>query len=190
MTGTRRVEIIQKTQATIAELKAKYGLALGASRGEGLFAKAKRLGLLQGVLSKTIIPCQAELKDDRPANPCLIVPQSLPVEMFPAHKRLAVGGQVESLSISQFTLPRHVMEAAWRPTASWQGGHMPILVSIHGEYKYLVRTNSLFFRCGEYTGSDLDTTSPAQPQEYELKRGRYNSGDDLSSELALVVAEF
>lgn len=189
MTGTRRVEMIQKTQAALAELQAKYGFAMGTSKGESLLEKAKRLGLPRGVLSKMIIPCQADLKDDGPANPCLIVPQSLPVEMFPAHKRLAVGGQVESLSNSQFTLPRHVMEAAWRPMGSWQGGHMPILVSVHGEYKYLVKPNSLFFRCGEYTGNDLDSTSPAQPREYELKLNRYQWGDDLSSQLALVVAE-
>jgi hypothetical protein len=190
MTGARRAETIQKTQTTISELREKHGLKLGASGGEGLFQKAKRLGLARDVLSKTVFPCQAELKEDKPANPCLLVPQSLPVELFPAHKRLAVGGQVVSLSNSQFTLPRLIMDAAWRPGGTWQGGPMPLLVSIRGEYKYLVRKNSIFFRCGKYTGSDVDSTSPGQPDEHGLKRGRYEWGDDLSSELTVVVAEY
>jgi hypothetical protein len=186
---SRRAEIIQKTQAALAELRSKYSLTLGALRDERFLEKAKRLGLLREVLSKTVIPCQVELRDAGRANPCLIVPESLPVEMFPSYKRLALGGQVESLTISEFSLPRHLIAAAWRHVGTWQGGPMPILVSIQGEYKFLVRSNSLFFRSGKYTGSDLDATSPMVPEELGLKRGRYEWGDDLSSELTVVVAE-
>jgi hypothetical protein len=185
-----RAETIQRTQAGLAELRSKYSLTLGASHGESFLEKAKRLGLAREVLSKTVIPCQVELREAGRANPCLIVPQSLPVEMFPAHKRLALGGQVDSLTLSEFALPRHLVAAAWRPVGTWQGGPMPILVSIQGEYKFLVRSNSLFFRCGKYTGSDLDATSPMVPEEIGLKRGRYEWGDDLSGELTIVAAEF
>jgi hypothetical protein len=186
----RRAETIQKTQAALGELRVKHGFALGSSQGESLLAKAKRLGLLRDVLSKTVIPCQVELRDEGRANPCLIVPHSLPVEMFPAHKRLALGEQVESLTTTEFSLPRHILEAVWRPVGTWQGGPMPILASIQGEYRFLVRSNSLFFRCGKYTGRDLDSTSPVLPEELGLKRGRYEWGDDLSTELTIVVAEF
>ncbi|HEX4230485.1 MAG TPA: hypothetical protein VHZ07_17550 [Bryobacteraceae bacterium] len=186
----RRAETIQRTQAALAELRSKHSLTLGGSHDETFLEKAKRLGLPRDVLSKTVIPCQVELEGSGRANPCLIVPQSLPVEMFPAHKRLALGGQVESLTLSEFTMPKHLLAAAWRPVGTWQGGPMPILVSIQGEYKFLVRSNSLFFRSGRYTGSDLDATSPMVPEELGLKRGRYEWGDDMSNELTIVVAEF
>jgi hypothetical protein len=184
-----RAEMILRTQSTLTELRGKFSLTLGGSPDETFLEKAKRLGLLRDVLSKTIIPCQVELKGEGRINPCLIVPNSYPVEMFPAHKRLAAGGQVESLANSEYTLPRLIVEAAWRPVGTWQGGPMPILVSIHGNYKFLVKPNSLFFRCGSYTARDLDAVSPAQPEELGLKRGRYEWGDDLSTELTVVVAE-
>lgn len=186
----RRAETIQKTQAMLAELRAKYGLALPAPQAESFLAKAKRLNLLRDVLNKTVIPCQVELRDEGRANPALIVPHSLPVEMYPAYKRLAAGGQLESLSSSEFMLPKHILEVAWRPVKTWQGGPMPILASIQGDYRYLVRPNSLFFRCGKYTGRDLDSTSPSLPDELGLKRGRYEWSDDCSNDLTVVVAEF
>jgi hypothetical protein len=186
----RRAETIQKTQEALAELRSKYSLTLGASNDETFLQKAKRLGLPRDVLSKTIIPCQVELQGSGRANPSLLVPQSLPVEMFPAYKRLALGSQVESLTTSEYTLPRHILEAAWRPIGTWQGGPMPILVSIQGAYKFLVKPNSLFFRCGSYTARDIDAVSPMVPEELGLKRGRYQCGDDLSNELTIVVADF
>ena len=186
----RRVETIQKTQTMLAELGSKYGLALPASQGESFLAKAKRLNLPRDVLNKTVIPCQLELLDQGRANPALIVPHSLPAEMYPVYKRLAVGGQVQSLASSEFTLPKHILEVAWRPVGIWQGGPMPILASILGDYRYLIRPNSLFFRCGKYTGRDLDSTSPSLPDELGLKRGRYAWSDDFANDLTVVVADF
>ena len=105
-----RAEMILRTQSTLTELRGKFSLTLGGPQEETFLEKAKRLGLLRDVLSKTIIPCQVELKGEGRINPCLIVPNSYPVEMFPPHKRLAAGGQVESLANSEYTLPRLIVE--------------------------------------------------------------------------------
>jgi hypothetical protein len=187
-----RADAIGRTRTAVAALKEQYGLALGEAHGENLYQQAVRLGLTRRIISgaaKTVIPCSAELKDLGSANPCLIVPASLPIELLPSHQQIAVGGQVLSLARSQFTLPAYIMDAAWRPQGAWQGAQFPILVSIRGEYRYLVRPNSYFFRSGEYVGHDLDQSSPAETSESDLKAGRNNWGDDLTSELTVVVAE-
>ena len=187
-----RAGVIQKTRTTIAELREKYGLALPSLKGEPLLQQATRLGIVRKIISgaaKTIIPCRLELKDRGVSDPCLIVPSSLPVELLPAHAHIAVGGQILSLTSSAYALPKYVMDAAWRPQGSWKGEQYPVLVSIRGEYRYLVRPNSTFFRFAEYKGADLDHSSPSEPNEIDMQLGRYNWGDDLSSELTVVLAE-
>jgi hypothetical protein len=130
------------------------------------------------------------LKDSGTADPCLVVPASWPVELLPSHKSLAVGGQVISISRSLFSLPRYIMDAAWRSTQIWQGSLMPILVMIEGDAKYLVRANTWFFRSGRYRGQDIEPSYTNEPDERDLKRGNYMWGDDMSSELTIIVARF
>jgi hypothetical protein len=186
-----RTETIERTRSTLAQLQAQYGLALHGPAGESLYDQAVNLRLNRKILSppKTVIPCMAELKDLGRADPCLIVPYSLSIELLPAHKRLAVGGQVLSINSSPFSLPPYVLDAAFRSQGYFKGELRPILVSIQDEYRYLVRANSFFFRFENYLGSDIDHSSPSEPLEPELKAGRYHWGSDLSDELTLVIAD-
>jgi hypothetical protein len=64
------------------------------------------------------------------------------------------------------------------------------VVSIRGAYKYLVKQKSYFFRCENFVGSDIDQLSPMEPDEKDMKLGRYKWGSDLVDELTLVVAEY
>jgi len=187
-----RAEAIEQDRGALADLKEKYGLTLGGGNGESLYQRAVGLKLLRRVLSppKTVIPCSAELKDLGMADPCLIVPSTLPLELLPIHKVLAVGGQVISINRSPFELPPFLMEAAWRAQGFWNGKPLPILVAIRGEYRYLVRQKSYFFGFENFRGSDLDHLSPKEPDERDLKLGRYHWGSDLTEELIVVVAEY
>ncbi len=187
-----RAEAIERDRTSLADLKNKYELDLRGGDGESLYQRAVDLKLPQKLLSppKTVIPCSAELKDIGMADPCLIVPSILPVELLPAHKWIAVGGQVISLTRSPFALPPFLMEEAWRAQGFWNGQPLPIVVAIGGEYRYLVRQKSYFFRFEKFRGSDLDHLSPMEPDERDLRLGRYHWGSDLTEELTVVVAEY
>ena len=76
-----RVEQIEQSRADMAELTAKFGLAMKDSKGEPLIDKAIDLKLARTILSppKTVFPCAADLKGVGYLDPCLIVPASLPV---------------------------------------------------------------------------------------------------------------
>ena len=67
---------------------------------------------------------------------------------------------------------------------------MPILVMIEADAKYLVRANTWFFRSGQYRGQDIEPSYTNEPDERDLKRGNYIWGDDMSSEVTIVVARF
>ena len=187
-----RAEAIERDRADLAELRKKYGIALRAENGESLYGKAVSLKLTRKVLSpsKVVIPCSAELADIGLADPCLIVPSTLPLELLPAHKSLAVGGQVVSINRSPLALPVYLMDEAWRAQGYWNGQPLPILTAIHGEYRYLVRQKSYFFRFEKFRGEDLDHLSPKQPDPRDLKLDRYHWGDDLSEDLTVVIAEY
>jgi hypothetical protein len=187
-----REEVLRYRREALAQLEAKYGLDFPAIEGRNLAGEARRLQLPQRLLNNetTVIPCSAELRDAGIADPCLVVPASWPVELLPSHKSLAVGGQVISISRSLFSLPRYIMDAAWRSTQIWQGSLMPILVMIEADAKYLVRANTWFFRSGQYRGQDIEPSYTNEPDERDLKRGNYIWGDDMSSEVTIVVARF
>lgn len=183
---------MRRVRESLGQLESRYGLELGGAGGIDLTAEARRLQLPQPLLNNQtiVIPCQAELQDLGLVDPCLIVPSSWPVELLPAHKQLAVGGQVRSIARSAYSLPKYVMDAAWRSTQVWQGSLMPVLVLIDGDERYLVRANSWFFRLGNFRGQDIDPSYVNEPDERDLKRGAYLWGDDLSAEITLVVGKF
>jgi hypothetical protein len=66
----------------------------------------------------------------------------------------------------------------------------PMLVSIRGSYKCLVKQKSFFFKCEDFVGSQIDPLSPMDPDLMSLKLNRYHWGDDLSGELTLVIADY
>jgi hypothetical protein len=183
-----RVEQIEQARAGVAELAAKHTLVVK----EGLLEKVTELKLARSILSppKTVFPCAAELKGLGYLDPCLIVPSSLPVELMPKHKSLAVGGQVESVSRSMFAMSPYMIEEAARAQGYWNGQPLPMLVSVRGNYKYLVHQKSFFFKFEDFVGSDIDPLSPMEPDLMSLKLKRYYQGDDLSGELTLIVAEY
>lgn len=187
-----RAETIASTRAALADLQGKYSLPLGGDKRESLLNEAAGLMLPRKILTpaKTVIPCAAELQDIGRAEPVLIVPANMPVELFPPHKTLAVGGQVLAISRSIFALPSYIMGEAWRAQGSWNGQPLPILVAIRSEFKYLVRQKSCFFKFENLRGSDIDQLSPREPEERDLRLGRYHWGDDMTGELTIVVAEY
>ena len=187
-----RAEAIERDRAAIGELKDKYGLTLRGPNGENLLDQAASLKLPRTILSppKMVIPCAAELKDAGKADACLIVPSSLPIELLPVHKSIGVGGQVLSVARSLYALPSYLMDETWRAQGYWNGQPLPILVAIRGEYRYLARQKSFFFRFEKYRGSDVDQLSPKEPDERDLKLGRYHWASDLSEELTVVIADY
>jgi hypothetical protein len=187
-----RAEAIAQTRAALASLQAKHGLALGGNKRELLLAEAAGLMLMRKILTpaKNVIPCAAELAEIGRAEPVLIVPASMPVELFPPHKALAVGGQVLSIARSVFALPSYIMDQAWAAQGSWNGQPLPILVAIRGEFKYLVRQKSCFFQFENLRGSDIDQLSPREPEGRDLERGRYHWGNDMTDRLTIVLAEY
>ncbi len=189
---TSRAEVIEKARSTIADLQAKYGLALRSANGESLYEEAAAMMLPKTVLSppKIVIPCATEMKEGGTVDPCLIVPSNLPLEFLPTHKAVAVGGQVKAIKRSFFALSSYMSDEAWRAQGFWNGQPLPLLVSIRGSYKYLVKQKSYFFKYGEYVGADIDQLSPMQPDERELRLGRYYAGNDMSDQLTVVIAEY
>ncbi|HEY3937659.1 MAG TPA: hypothetical protein VGL97_09525 [Bryobacteraceae bacterium] len=185
-------QALQVARTKLAELQDKFGLAMRGPDGASLFDQAAGLKLPRTVLSppKIVVPCAAELRDTGKADPCLIVPSTLPIELLPDHKSLAVGGQILSIGRSMFTLSPYLMDEAWRAQGYWNGQPLPLVVSIRGVYKYLLKQKSYFFRCENFVGSDIDQLSPMEPDEKDLKLGRYKWGSDLLDELTLVVAEY
>ncbi len=187
-----RAEQIEQARAGLAELAPRFGLAVKDSAGASLIEKAKELKLARTILypPKTVFPCGAELKDLGYLDPCLIVPASLPVELMPKHKTIAVGGQVKSLSRSMYAMSPYMIDEAARAQGYWDGQPLPMLVSIRGDYKYLVPQKAFFFKFENWVGSDIDPLSPMEPDLISLKLKRYHRGDDLSGELTLIVAEY
>jgi hypothetical protein len=187
-----RAEAIARARTELAELTDKYGLAMPDNGGEPVIRQAQAMGIQRTVLSppKIVVPCALDLMDLGRVDPCLIVPASLPIELLPKHKLLAVGGQVKSLARSMFGLSPYLMDEAWRAQGFWNGQPLPILVSIKGAYKYLVKQKSYFFKYEDFVGSDIDQLSPTEPDARDLKLGRYHLGSDLTDELTLVVAEY
>jgi hypothetical protein len=189
---SRRAEFIEQSRKQLAEARSKYDLVMRGSNGQSLYEEAVKLKLTRKILSppKTVIPCAAELKDIGKANPCLIVPSTIPIELLPPHKALAVGGQVLAISRTSLALSSYLMDESWRAQGFWNGQPLPIVVSIRGAYRYLVPQKSCFFRFEDFTGSDIDEVSPIQPDERDLKLGRYRAGADFADELTVVVAEY
>jgi hypothetical protein len=187
-----RAEAIARARTELAELTEKHGLAMKDAEGQPLIKQAAALGLQRTVLSpaKIVVPCAAELKDLGRVDPCLIVPFSLPLELLPKYKALAVGGQVLSMGRSMFGLSPYIMEEAWRAQGFWNGQPLPMLVSIKCSYKYLVKQKSYFFKFEDFVGADIDQLSPTEPDAKDMKLGRYYQGSDLTDELTLVVAEY
>jgi hypothetical protein len=188
-----RAEAIEQDREKLAELGSKYGLLLRAPDGSDLYAQTGSMKLHRKILSppKTVIPCSAVLEGFGPTDPCLVVPASLPLEVLPPHRSIAAGGQVMSVGRSVFALPNFLMDEAWRPRGGfWSGQPLPLLVAIRGDYRYLVRPKSCFFRHEGFRGSDLDHLSPLEPDTRDLKLNRFHWGNDLSEELTLIVAEY
>ena len=187
-----RAEALERDRAKIGELQQKYGLNLIGANGEDLYKEAVNLKLPRKMMSpsKTVIPCTVELKDVGTADPCLIIPSSLPIELAPVHKAVAVGGQVISIRRSLYALSNYLIDEAFRAQGHWNGQPRPIVVSIGREYKYLVRQKSYFFKLDKYRGADVDHESPMDPDERDLKLGRYHWGSDMTDELTLVVGEY
>jgi hypothetical protein len=184
-----RAEAIARARTELAELTEKHGLSMP---DDSLLKQAEQLKLKRTVLSppKIVIPCATELRGMGRVDPCLIVPATLPIELLPKHKSLAVGGQLVSIGRSLYGMSPYLMDEAWRAQGFWNGQPLPMLVSIKGAYKYLVKQKSYFFKFENFVGSDIDQLSPMDPDAKDLKLGRYNWGSDLTDELTLVVAEY
>jgi len=182
----------QQIRLNLESLAKRYGLELGANSGDSLAAEARRMQVPQRLLphQPALVPCSAELDGIGSVDPCLIVQATWPIELLPPHRRVAVGGQVKSIGKSPFSLPKCVLDAAWRSRSTWQGCLMPLLVMIKGDQKYLVRPNSWFFRCGEYCGQDIDAAFTSEPNERDLKSELYNWGDDMNASLTVILAKF
>jgi hypothetical protein len=182
-----RAELLEKDRALIADLQQKHGLALT----ENLFQAAADLKLPRKVLNppKMVIPCAVDFKEVGGADPCLIISTALPLELAPAHKAVGVGGQVKCIRRSMYALTNYLMDEAYRAQGTWNGQPRPIVVSIGHSYKYLVRQKSYFFKYENYRGADIDHESPMEPDERDLKLGRYYWGSDMTDELTIVVAE-
>jgi len=187
-----RAEAIARARTALAELTDKYGLAFPGGEGATLMKQAEALRLKRVVMSppKTVMPCAAELTGLGMVDPCLVVPSSLPIELLPNHKALAVGGQVVSLARSFYCMSPYITEEAWRAQGFWNGQPLPLLVSIKGSYKYLVKQKSYFFKYEEFVGSDIDQLSPMEPNPKDLKLQRFHWGSDLTDEITLVIAEY
>ncbi len=187
-----RAEGIEQERTAIAELGRQYGMLLRDPDGADLVAQAASMKLTRRILSpsRIVIPCSASLKGSGLCDPCLVVPASLPVEVLPPHRSVGVGGQVIALSRSKFALSSYLMDESWRAAGHWNGQPLPLLVSIDGEYRYLIRPKSYFFRHGNYRGPDLDQLSPLEPSPRDLKLNRYEMGSDLQEELTVIVAEY
>jgi hypothetical protein len=187
-----RVEQIEQARAGLAELTAKFGLVMKDSQGEPLINKALDLKISRTILSppKTVFPCATQLNGMGYVDPCLIVPSSLPVELMPKHKALAVGGQVQSISRSMYAMSSYMIDEAARAQGFWNGQPMPMLVSVRGSYKYLVPQKAFFFKYENWVGADIDQLSPVEPDPMGLKLNRYYQSDDLSGELVIVVADY
>ena len=187
-----RAEAIARARTQLAELTDKYGLAFQSPDSETMMKQADELRVKRSVMTpaKTVMPCAAELKDMGKIDPCLIVPASLPIELLPSHKALAVGGQVLALYRSLYCLSPYITDEAWRARGFWDGKPIPILVSIKGAYKYLVKQKSYFFKYEEFVGADIDQLSPQEPNPQDLKLKRFNWGSDLSDEITLVIADY
>jgi hypothetical protein len=187
-----RAEAIARARTALAELTDQHGLAFPSGEGTPLLKQADDLRLKRVVMSppKTVMPCAAELKGAGMVDPCLIVPSSLPIELLPNHKTLAVGGQVVSLARSLYCLSPYITDEAWRAQGFWNGQPLPLLVSIKGAYKYLVKQKSYFFKYEEFVGSDIDQLSPMEPDPKDLKLQRFHWGSDLTDEITLVIADY
>lgn len=187
-----RAEAIARARTALGELTAKHGLSMTGPDGQSLMKQAEQMRLTRTVLSppKVVVPCAADLKDVGRADPVLIVPSSLPIELLPSHKTLVVGGQVLSIGRSFFTMSSYLMDEAWRAQGFLNGQPMPLLVSIKGAYKYLVKQKSYFFKYENFVGTDIDQLSPMEPDAKDLKLGRYHWGSDLTDQLTLVIAEY
>ncbi len=187
-----RGEAIARAKTELAELTAKYGLAFKERDGVSIAKQAADLKLKRIVMTppKPVMPCAAELEGLGHVDPCLIVPASLPIELLPKHSRLAVGGQVLSLARSMYCLSAFITEEAWRAQGFYNGQPLPIVVSIKGAYKYLVKQKSYFFKYGEFVGADIDQLSSIEPDPNDLKLNRLYWGDDMTDQLTLVIADF
>ena len=187
-----RAETLEKERATVAELQAAYGYKLAGPNGEDLYKQAVDLKLPRKILSppKTVIPCAIESKEGGAVDPCLIIPTNMPIELAPVHKAVMVGGQVKAIRRSLYALSNYLADEAYRAQGHWNGQPRPMVVSIGHEWKYLVRQKSFFFKFDKYRGWDIDPESPREPEERDLKLGRYHWGSDLTDELTLVVAEY
>ena len=187
-----RTETLEQDRAAISSLGADHGLKLSGRDGANLMDQAQKLQLIRRIMSpsRTVIACSATLKERGPVDPCLIVPASLPLELLPAHKTLAVGGQVLSVSRSAYALSNYLTIESWRSGGYWNGQPIPLLVAVRGEFRYLVRPKSYFFHCDGLRGSELDQLSPMEPDSRDLKLNRYAWGDTMASELTLVIADY
>ncbi len=187
-----RAEAIARARTALSELTTQYGLSMTGADNQPLIRQAEELKLTRTVLSppKMVVPCSVELKQIGHADPVLIVPSSLPIELLPSHKSLAVGGQVISIGRSLYAMSSYLMDESWRAQGFLNGQPTPLLVSIKGSYKYLVKQKSYFFKFENYVGSNIDQLSPMEPDAKDLKLGRYYWGSDLTDQLTLVIAEY
>lgn len=187
-----RTETLEQDRAAISSLSADHGLKLLGRDGANLIDQAQKLQLIRKIMSpsRTVIACSATLKDRGPVDPCLIVPASLPLELLPAHKTLAVGGQVLSIGRSPYALSSYLTTESWRNVGFWNGQPLPSLVAVRGEFRYLVRPKSYFFHCNGVRGAELDQLSPMEPDGRDLKLNRYIWADSMASELTLVIADY
>jgi hypothetical protein len=89
-----------------------------------------------------------------------------------------------------FAMSPYMTDEAARAQGYWNGKPLPMLVSIRGNYKYLVHQKSFFFKFEDYVGSDIDQLSPMEPDRMSLKLNRYSWGDDMSGQLLIIMSEY
>jgi hypothetical protein len=89
-----------------------------------------------------------------------------------------------------YAMSSYMIDEAARAQGYWNGKPLPMLVSVRGNYKYLVPQKAFFFKFENWVGSDIDQLSPMEPDLMSLKLNRYYVSDDMSDELTIIVAEY
>lgn len=193
----RRGRVVPRRMAQEAEraafdaLRAQYDLRIPGLSALAVSAMLRALGAArhQALDGRGLIPCRARLLDGTVVDPCLVWLSEWGTMEFMDHPRKLVGGQVARLLPSEYTLPFRIIEAARHTREYRMGSYVPVLASVGGDARYLVPAGSIFFRCGEYKGKDVDPGFVAEPSEKNHRLGRYVWGDDMIAQTTVIALE-
>ncbi len=187
----RRRLLEEAERAAFDALRAQYGLRIPglSALAVSTMLRALDVARYQSVDDRGLVPCRARLLDGRLVDPCLVWLSDWGSTEFMDNPRKLVGGRVARLLPSRYTLPFPIIEAARHTHEYRMGSYLPVLVSIGGDPRYLVPDHSVFFRCGTYSGKDVDPDFVAEPSAKHHRLGRYVWGDDLLERVTAIALE-